>query len=406
MWLFRLSSQLQGTSVKLILTLNNSFLLNMHPSTLFLSFSHLWSISYFFLILYIGLIFLAKLYLLANLREFTHYNQFKSGSGLVFNYLTGFDLVGTLLPSLIVFWLINLAWSSPALLAWFGHLALSAIQYKVLYWILAWFVIVWVAYSTTFYFTSTEVYDYCIVTYFFAFWLLLLFYSTNLFSFIFFIEILSTLIILLLVTSTFSTAYFYSTTSFSEHTYFQQSFPFAFLQTLLFFFWISLVGSLNLFLFLLLFYAKVVTFDWFLVEVLFQYLISVGSLKDLFYVSLSWFNFLICIFLKCGLAPFYFWKPTFFKGMSMHSLFFYTFFFYFFLILYFTYVLLVLLNEVFYFNIFVNILLLTFGLVMLSFILFESYYLKAFFALSSILNTLLIFLSISSLTTIDFIFVL
>lgn len=384
--------------------LNWNILSNFGTSTFFLSFAHVWSFTYFFLILYVGFIFLAKFYLLANLRDFTQYNQFTNCTN--FAYLTGFDLLGTLLPSIFIFLCTNLAWTGPVLLTWFGHLVLSSIQYKVFYWIIAWFTLVWVTYSTSFYFTSTEVYDYSIVTYFFAFWLLLLFYSTNLFSFIFFIEILSTLILLLLITSTFSTSYFYTTTTFSTHSYFQQSFPFAFIQTLLFFFWVSLVGSLNLFLFLLLFYVKLVTFDFLLVEVLFQYMVNVGSLKDLFYISLSWFNFLVCIFLKCGLAPFYFWKPTFFKGMSLHALFFYIFFFYFFLIIYFCYVLIILLNEVFYFNIFINILLLTSGLVMLTFILFESYYLKAFFALSSILNTLLIFLSLSSLNTIDFVFVL
>jgi hypothetical protein len=390
--------------LKLILILNWNILSNFNTTTFFLTFSHVWSFAYFFVILYVTFVFLVKFYLLANLRDFTQHNQFKNGSD--FSYLTCFDLLGTLLPSIFIFLCVNLGWTGPVIFAWFGHLVLSSIQYKVFYWIIALFTLVWVTYSTSFYFTSTEIYDYSIVTYFFAFWILLLFYSTNLFSFIFFIEILATLIILLLITSTFSTSYFYSTTTFSTHSYFQQSFPFALIQTLLFFFWVSLIGSLNLFLFLILFYVKLVTFDWALVEVLFQYTVNVGSLKDLFYISLAWFNFLVCIFLKCGLAPFYFWKPTFFKGMSLHALFFYLTFFYFFLILYFAYVLIILLNEVFYFNIFINILLLSSGLVLLTVTLLESYYLKAFFALSSILNTLLIFLALSSLNTIDFIFVL
>lgn len=384
--------------------LNSNSFGKLDTLTLFLTYSHLWSFTYFFILLYISLIVLVKFYLLANLNDYTQYNQFSNCTD--FYYLTGFDLLSSFLPSLALFLCLNLTWVSPTILVWFGHLALTAFQYKVFYWILVWFLLVWVVYSTAYYFTTTEVYDYSLVTYFFVFWILLLFYTTNLFSFIFFIEILSTLILLFLATSTFSTSYFYTITSLSNHNYFQYSLPFAFLQTLLFFFWISLLGSLNLFLFLLLFYIKFVTFDWFLIELIFQYVVSVSNIKDFFYITLCWFNFLFCIFLKCGLAPFYFWKPTFFKGMSFHALFFYIFFFYYFLILYFAYVLIILLNEVFYFNILVSLFLLSFGLLMLIFILFESYYIKAFFALSSILNTLLVFLALSSLNTIDFIFIL
>lgn len=283
---------------------------------------------------------------------------------------------------------------------------MTALQYKIFYWILTWFALVLLIHLTSIYFTGTDTYDYILTIHFLLFWILLLFYSTNLFSFIFFIEILSLLVLMVLVTSTFSTAYFYNITNYSNHSYFQQSLPFAFLQTLLFFFWVSLIGSLNLFIFLILFYAKFLTFDWYLLENVFNYLVAVSSLKDLYYISLTWFIFLTCLFLKCGLAPFYFWKPTFFKGISFHALLTYITFFYFFLILYFTYLLTTLLSDVFYFNIFINLLLVFIGLTVLLVLLFESYYIKVFFAISSILNTLLVFLTISSATTLDFLFIL
>jgi len=373
-------------------------------STLFLTYSHLWSFTYFFLILYIGLIFVSKTYLIANIKDFTQYSQNSNINN--FSYLVGFDLLPLLFSPIFIYMLLNFTWTGPIIFTWFGHLVLSSLQYKILYWLLGWFVLVWCVQISSFYFTTTELYDYLITTYFFVLWLLLLFYSTNLFSFIFFIEILSILILLLLITSTFSTSYFYNITSYSVHTYFQQSHPFSFLQTLLFFFWISLIGSLNLFIFLIFFYFKLATFDWFLTELVFQYLVVVGSLKDFFYLSVSWFIFFFCVFLKCGLAPFYFWKPTFFKGISFHALYVYIFFFYFFLIIYFIYILVILLNEIFYFNIFINFIVTLFGLIMLTFLLFESYYIKVFFALSSILNTLLIFLAISGFNSFDFIFFL
>ena len=90
----------------------------------------------------------------------------------------------------------------------------------------------------------------------------------------------------------------------------------------------------------------------------------------------------------------------------MHALFFYIFFFYFNIFLFFIYFLLVYLNELFYFNIFVNLILLCMGLVLLLFIICESYYVKAFLAMSSILNTMFIFLAMSSFCIVDTVFLL
>jgi len=341
---------------------------------------------------------------MANLWEFTRFNKFSNKSS--FSFITGFDFLGLLATPLVLLLLLNASWTGPLLVVWFGHLVFSSFQYKMTYLILFSFSLVWVAYSTSFYYTSSEIYDYTIVTYAFLLWIACLFYSNNIFTVIFFIEILSTLITLLITTSTFSSTYFYNNLSLTSHSYFQQSNPFTFLQTLMFFFWISLLGSLNLFLFLVIFYLKFLTFDWFLLESVLHYIISASDIKTNFYISLTWFNLLFCIFLKCGLVPFYFWKPAFFKGISIHALFFYIFFFYFHIFLFFLYFLLVYLNELFYFNIFVNLIMLGLGSVLLLFILCETYYIKAFLAMSSILNTMLIFLSMSSYCVIDTVFVL
>lgn len=302
--------------------------------------------------------------------------------------------------------LINYSWTSPLISIWFGHLIFSSLQFKVTYLLSFIFILVWVAYSSSFYYSSQEVYDYTIVTYSFLYWLILLFYSNNIFTVIFFIEILSTLINLLLITSVFSSTYFYNNLSLSSHSYFSQSTPFSFLQTLLFFFWISLVGSLNLFIFLVLFYVKFLTFDWYTLEAVFYYIVSISDLKSIFFTSLVWFNFMFCIFLKCGLVPFYFWKPVFFKGIPAHALFFYIFFFYFSIFLFFIYFLIVYLSDIFYFNLIINLILIVLGIFFLMFILCESYYIKAFLAMSSILNTLLIFLAMSSFCIADFTFIL
>ena len=370
----------------------------------FLSFATVWSLTYFFTYLYIFLTFSIIIYIISNMKDFTNFNQFSNLT--FFNYLTGFDLIWFFLTPLFLTILINYSWTSPLISIWFGHLIFSSLQFKITYLLSFIFILVWVAYSSSFYYSSQEVYDYTIVTYSFLYWLILLFYSNNIFTVIFFIEILSTLINLLLITSVFSSTYFYNNLSLSSHSYFSQSTPFSFLQTLLFFFWISLVGSLNLFIFLVLFYVKFLTFDWYTLEAVFYYIVSISDLKSIFFTSLVWFNFMFCIFLKCGLVPFYFWKPVFFKGIPAHALFFYIFFFYFSIFLFFIYFLIVYLSDIFYFNLIINLILIVLGIFFLMFILCESYYIKAFLAMSSILNTLLIFLAMSSFCIADFTFIL
>jgi len=96
----------------------------------------------------------------------------------------------------------------------------------------------------------------------------------------------------------------------------------------------------------------------------------------------------------------------FFKGIPLHALFFYIFFFYFFIFYFFIYFFIIYLNELFYFNMFVNLLMLVSGSIFLVFILCESYYIKSFLAMSSILNTLFVFLAMSSYCITDYIFIL
>lgn len=370
----------------------------------FNTYSSIWSLNYFFLFFYLIFVFSAILYLVSNVKEFTSYNAFANSTS--FTLLSGFDLLPTLGTPLLLMLLVNWSWISSDVLSWFGHLLFTGFQLKIGYYIIIVFYLIWLAYLTSFYYTSQEVYDYTIISYSFFLWTLLLFYANNIMTVIFFIEILSTLIMLLIVTSTFSSAYFYNNLNLDHHNYFNQTLPTSFLQTIMFFFWISLVSSLNLFVFLTLFYLKFFSLDWYTIEVIFFYVVSVSDLKYIFSISLAWLTFLFCIFLKCGLVPFYFWKPIFFKGIPLHSLFFYITFFYFFLFYFFTYFFVYYLGELFYFNLFLNAIMLTLGLIILVFIICESVYIKAFLAMSSILNTLFVFLALNSYCVIDWIFIL
>jgi hypothetical protein len=360
----------------------------------------LWSFTYFFSHIYIILIFSCIIYIIPSVKEIISQNKIKNNNN--FFYVTGLDLYWILITPLFLFLLLNIIWVNFTASAWFGNIVFAKFQFKISFLILFFYLIILTAYATSFYFSSKLIYDYVLVNFNFFFWLYFIFTSNSVFTVIFFIEILSTLIFLLIISSTFSTTFFYNNLNLNLHNYFSSTTPFFFIQILMFFFWISLLSSLNLFLFLILFYLKFLTLDWFLFEFIFLYVIELNEVKDVFFLSLIWFNLLFSLFLKCGLAPFYFWKPTFFKGIPLHALFFYISFFYFFIFIFFIFFILEYLNEIFFFFINVNIVLLLLGLFVLLFILCESYYLKTFLALSSVLNTLFVFLTINSTATLDF----
>jgi hypothetical protein len=54
------------------------------------------------------------------------------------------------------------------------------------------------------------------------------------------------------------------------------------------------------------------SFDWYLIEHAFAYLSATSSFEQLFSVGVIWYIIIFSVFTKCGLAPFFFWKPTFF----------------------------------------------------------------------------------------------
>jgi hypothetical protein len=366
---------------------------------LFLTFSNVWSFVIFFTITYFTLVISTVAYVLPIVSSFTKYSL--STTRTNFSFINAQDLFWVFATPQFLFIGILLLWTGPALSAWFGHLVYTTFQAKMSFLIsFLYLLCLWVLTSTT-YFSSREVYDYVTVTFSFLYWIYVLFMSNSIFTAIFVIEVLSTLIFLIIITSTFSTAYFYRNTNLSFGHLFQQTTPFTYLQSILFFFWISLISSLNLFLFCLFFYMKIPTFDWYLIEYIFVYFVNVATLKEIYTLCLSWFVLLFCIFLKCGLAPLYLWKPTFFKGIPIYTLFFYICFFYFFLFLFIVHLLTSYFAEVFYYYTLVGAVLTMTGLFTLLMIVCETYYIKAFLAISSILNSLFVVLALSTSHCVD-----
>lgn len=359
----------------------------------FLTHSFVWSLNYFFLTLYLVVCITIILYTVPNLLEFTSSRTHLRKQ--TFTFLSGASLITVFSTPLVLLTMVLLSWTGPVVVTWYSHIIFSMWQYRLTYLIVLNFYIYIIITAANILFTSNNPYDFTIVLYSFFFWVNFLFTANNFFTFIFFIEVISTLVILLLISSTFSNTFFFNTRNLVKHSYLQSSTPEALLGAALFFFWISLMSSLFLFLFLTLFYLKTFSFDWYLTEIIFNFVLCTADLKHIFSFSLAWVLISFCLFLKCGLAPFFFWKPTFFKGLSVHTLFFYIFYYYFFLILFLTYFFLVYMSEIFFFNTTTTLALILVGTACIFFILFESYYIKTFLAVSSILNTLLIFLAMT-----------
>ena len=368
------------------------------------SFGSIWALFYFGGSVYHVFIISALLYILPNLGLFADSSSSKSVT--TFASTDGVFLMKLLLTPIALIAVSHICWCGPTLSAWFGHILFSNFQFKVSFVLLLFFTSYWFAFLPTVHYSSTLLFDYTATAFNFFLWIWVIFFSENIFTFIFFLEVLSATITLFVTTSVFSSTHFYNNINFSRHSYFQTSTPTAFLQTIMFFFWITLVTSLSLFLFITFFYTKFLTFDWSLVDSIFTYLVQGGSLKSLFGLSVSWLFLLISVFLKCGIVPFYLWKPTFFKGLPLLTLFFYVYVYYFALFFYFTYVLIFMLNEIFLFNMVLLLLLVVIATLSLTSLLFESFYLKAFLAMSSILNSVFILYMAISLQSTDFLFLL
>ena len=369
----------------------------------FLNFSNIWSFSFFFILTYITIFMSLLIYLLPIFLSSTNLNSSAKVKNNFYIISTNEVMLFLFIPFLCILFL-NMCWSSSDLSIWFGHLIFSSFQSKMVYFIFFMFYLVLYFISSLTYFSSSEIYDFIITKFNFLYWITILFMSNSIFTLMFIIEVISTLIFLLITTSVFSTAFFYKNINFDSKNFFQNLTPFTFLHSLFFFFWISLISSLNLFVFIIFIYKSLITLDWFLLEHIFYYLTNISNFKNLFLIGISWFFIIFSIFLKCGIAPLFIWKPTFFKGLSFTTLIFYISFFYFFLFLFLILFLTNYMHSLFYYYFLINLLFIALGLVNLFFILCESFYIKTFFAISSILNSLFVMLAIVSNHNLDFFF--
>nr|QPL15915.1 NADH dehydrogenase subunit 2a [Strombidium sp.] len=357
----------------------------------FISFSYIWII-FFFILFYLTILLSVLVYLIPIFINFFNTIKIKKK----FYFINALSLFWIFFFYVLVLTLTLYTLQTPITSIWSNHFLITNYSIKIFYFISIFFLLMILIYTTSFYLSSKEIYDYFMVLINFNLWIIMLHFTNSLFSVMFIIEVLTTLILLLNTTSVFSTTYFNLNYKFSYYTFNHKNLPSSFIKSILFYFWTSLIASLMLFFFLLFFYQKINTFDWYLIEYIFTYFINFNSTQVIFKFSLVWYLLIFTFFLKCGLMPYFIWKPTYFKGVSYYTLFWYITYFYFFLFIFITQLFINYLSIIFYQYIYLITIFVLIGLVLLNLIMLETYYIKSFLAISSILNsTYLIFILIN-----------
>lgn len=354
-----------------------------------LSHSALWGAFFPSLTFYILIVQSSFLYYLSVVQESTFSSSSKNSTS--FKYVDGHSISPLLyfLPAMLL--LIALTWTGPSVVSGFGHLLFTSFERKMVMFVLVVFILYLLVTLPSLFFSNASSYDFVLTLHHLTTWLSFLFLVSNILSLSFVIEVLTGLITLLLVTS-HSPCYHsgYSGAMDSSPNGSAAPMPSTYLFSLLVFFWTSLVTTLTLFLFLLITYVKFLTVDWSLVTLLADYMISFSVSSEISSLSFTWLLGLLCILLKCAMVPFFLWKPTFFKGMALPTLFYYIFVFYFVLFLFFMNFLMGLFSELLFFNLSFLLLALIASAAILPGILYETLNLKAFFAISSIMNSVIV----------------
>ena len=278
----------------------------------------------------------------------------------------------------------------------YGNLIFTSFERKVTLFTLTLFLIYLSVLLPSYFLNHTSSYDFLISLTNLTFWLPFLFFAGNVLTLSFVIEVLTAMITLTLITSYNSSYHSGLATKTPTSLAFSSTLPTTFLSSLLTFFWTSLITTLSLFLFLVLSYYSTNSLEWSVIELILSHTFMTSAVSESTLISYSWLFILITVYLKCAIVPFFLWKPTFFKGLTLPTLFYYILVFYNVLFLYFMYFLLGLFSDLFTINLLLTLSVLTVSVLILPFLFYETFNLKSFLAISSISNSVLLIFTLTT----------
>ena len=117
-----------------------------------------------------------------------------------------------------------------------GHITLTSFSKKIVFLLLITFIIYLYSFFSASFFSSREIFDFLVVKVNSLLWLYVLFLSNSILSSFFVIEVLSALLFLMLVSSSFSSLTYYSSLDNSMHQFLGNVIPSTFLKSIIFFF--------------------------------------------------------------------------------------------------------------------------------------------------------------------------
>lgn len=270
---------------------------------------------------------------------------------------------------------------------WSEHLFLSNYNISLVFFIfLISFFIVFIFLNTFFQGISL------LKEYFFSSFLVLLFFPylfivNNFFSFLFFLEYINTLILLKLIASKLN-----NTSGGRQANYFN---PKKFIGLIFYQFWSTFFSNMLLFYFFIGILYRTGTTSWYLLNFII-YGLNFSFFTEWGYITILSIGFILSIFLKLGVSPLHLFKVEIYDGLPFISILFYTTFYISVFFVYLVYIFSFLCYSIFYYLTTYLIYFISFGFcytVLNS--LFNIQLLKAFFALSTVLNTSLFFIVFS-----------
>jgi len=273
---------------------------------------------------------------------------------------------------------------------WWNHLIITNFNCYLLFYFLVFNLIV----MSFIYFLAFSPINYS-ADYFFAImnlslFLPLIFTSNNLFTFFFFLEVNSCLIFYKFVSSKIWYKNNFNLFNF-DILKFNKLVPKNYLNVLFFQFWATFFSSiLILFFFMNLIYIFGST-EWSYLNFLIHQELEIKYINNNFFFFMFCFIFLLGIFLKIGLTPFHLFKIEVYKGIPFLSIFFYTTYYFLIFFIFFVIVIMNYLLSCYSFMWFFLIFTLLGGSVYIISLLFDVNYIKAFFAYSTIINSLSFF---------------
>lgn len=224
----------------------------------------------------------------------------------------------------------------------------------------------------------------------------LLFLSTNIVTFFFLLEVVSTLILFKFVIgrewellNNFKKTNFFNFSNSTKST--------SYVNIVFFQYWISFFSSVLIVYSLIMFFYLYGSTEFILINYLTNFDLFNNEISNNWLVLITYLSFFLGFFLKLGVAPVHFYKIELYKGLPFITLLIYTIYFFFIFFIYFIFLILLYLNNlvILWYNL--GILILFVGVVIAIFLLFDVYSLKAFFAYSTVVNSMLFLALVISL---------